>query len=64
MFNHAFTLYSRSLRVFKLMALQVAVIRPILLFIAAVMWTDGHYNREVVSVEFSPIVEYNPIVEY
>ena len=39
----------RSLLLFKLMSLQVAVLRPLLLFIAAVMWTDGKYDRDMVS---------------
>ncbi|XP_052766561.1 organic solute transporter subunit alpha-like [Mya arenaria] len=34
----------KSLLVFKLMSLQVAVLRPVLLFIAAVLWTDGKYK--------------------
>ncbi|XP_053394244.1 organic solute transporter subunit alpha-like [Mercenaria mercenaria] len=35
----------KSLLFFKLCSLQVAVVRPLLLFIAAVLWTDGKYTR-------------------
>ncbi|KAJ8306481.1 hypothetical protein KUTeg_017026 [Tegillarca granosa] len=32
-----------TLKVIKVMVLQVAVVRPVVLFIAAVLWTDGRY---------------------
>lgn len=41
------TLSKRALLVLKLFALQVAVIRPILVFIAAVLWTDGKYQTSM-----------------
>ncbi|KAL4236227.1 hypothetical protein ACF0H5_004614 [Mactra antiquata] len=34
-----------ALLILKTCSLQVAVVRPVLLFIAAVLWTDGKYNK-------------------
>lgn len=44
------TLTKKSLYYIQLLALQVAIVRPLLLFIAAVLWTDGKY----VQGEFDP----------
>ena len=35
--------YRKYLSYIKILALQVAIIRPLLLFIAAILWTDGKY---------------------
>ncbi|XP_052766564.1 organic solute transporter subunit alpha-like [Mya arenaria] len=37
-------LTKRSLLVFRMLSLQVAFVQPVLLFIAAVLWTDGKYD--------------------
>ncbi|WAR22859.1 OSTA-like protein [Mya arenaria] len=37
----------KSLGVFKLLAMQMMIVRPFLLFIAAVLWTDGKYEEQM-----------------
>ncbi|XP_053394243.1 organic solute transporter subunit alpha-like isoform X2 [Mercenaria mercenaria] len=37
----------KSLKMFEVLAMQVMVVRPVVLFIAAVLWTDGRYNVKV-----------------
>ncbi|XP_060588885.1 organic solute transporter subunit alpha-like [Ruditapes philippinarum] len=39
----------RPLRIFRFFALQVAVVQPILVFIAAVLWSDGKYDGGMTS---------------
>ncbi|XP_045159606.2 organic solute transporter subunit alpha-like [Mercenaria mercenaria] len=41
------TLTRKSLKTFEILAMQVMFVRPIVLFIAAVMWTDGRYNNKI-----------------
>ncbi|XP_052776300.1 organic solute transporter subunit alpha-like [Mya arenaria] len=41
------TLSRKSLGVFKLLAMQMMIVRPFLLFIAAVLWTDGKYEEQM-----------------
>lgn len=36
----------KSLRVFQILSMQVIIVRPVLVFIAAVLWTDGRYVEE------------------
>ena len=53
--------FRKALYYIELLALQVAIIRPILLFIAAVLWTDGKYVQGNVSTPclFTHKVSFN-----
>lgn len=55
--NYIVDFCSKKLLFFKLCSLQVAVIRPVLLFIAAVLWTDGRYKRGLVSMTSAHLIE-------
>jgi hypothetical protein len=48
-----FIYYRRPLRIFRFFALQVAVVQPILVFIAAVLWSDGKYDGGMVYVLYT-----------
>lgn len=53
------TLTRKSLKIIEGLAMQVMFVRPLLLVIAAVMWTDGRYNNEISADE--PYVYLNVV---
>ena len=44
-------IFSKSLKVIEILAMQIMFVRPFLLVITSVLWTDGKYNNKLVSNE-------------